>query len=221
MFATDNYGGYLIWALYPRFRPYIDTRLVLRTPEEFTEYLELADVPERFDAFHRAHGFSYVVLPVVYPDRYQRLVAHLYASPRWKLIFTDGAEVLFARGNRSRRRCLGPWQTADDGPNSRRPPSSVWLVGPPLMQPGLNLATLQILAGELSEADRVVAASSLPEARALRARAKLAAGDLQGAESIGRSLLALDTDNVGALDSWHWSTSDAESTTKRLRFFAG
>ena len=59
---------------------------------------------------------------------------------------------------------------------------------------------MQILAGELSEADRVVAASLSPEARALRARAKLAGGDLEGAESIGRSLLALDEDDVGALD---------------------
>src|SRR5438876_7457141 len=31
IFAADHQGGYLIWALYPRFRPYIDTRLILRT----------------------------------------------------------------------------------------------------------------------------------------------------------------------------------------------
>jgi len=199
VFATDNYGGYLIWALYPRFRPYIDTRLVLRTPEEFTEYLELADVPERFDAFHRAHGFSYVVLPVVYPDRYQKLAAHLYASPGWKLIFTNGAEVLFARGDRSDDDAwdLGRPQTTDQILAAHR---QAYGSSALLDAARTNLATLQILAGELSEADRVVAASSLPEARALRARAKLAAGDLQGAESIGRSLLALDTDNVGALD---------------------
>ncbi|HEY5375707.1 MAG TPA: hypothetical protein VIK01_18640, partial [Polyangiaceae bacterium] len=97
IFSADHHGGYLIWQLYPRFRPYIDTRLVLRSPEEFAQYLRLADEPERFEAFQAQHHFSYVVLPVDYPDRYLGLIAHLYASPDWKLLFTNGSEVLFAR----------------------------------------------------------------------------------------------------------------------------
>jgi hypothetical protein len=100
IFAADHQGGYLIWSLYPRFRPYIDTRLVLRTEEQFAEYLELAKDPGRFDDFQRRFGFSYVVLPVAYPDRYLGLIAHLYASPNWKLVFTDGPEVQSALNDR-------------------------------------------------------------------------------------------------------------------------
>ena len=58
VFAADHYGGYLIWALYPRARPYIDTRLVLRTADEYAEFLGLLDHPERWAAVRRARTAS-------------------------------------------------------------------------------------------------------------------------------------------------------------------
>jgi tetratricopeptide (TPR) repeat protein len=200
VFATDNYGGYLIWALYPRFRPYIDTRLILRTPEEFAEYLALADEPERFDAFQRVHGFMYVVLPVVYPDRYQRLVAHLYASAQWKVIHTDGAEILFARrdGADDDGWDLGQSSTTDQILAAHR--QSYGGSSRLIDAARLHLATLQILVGEFGEAERLLAECISPEAQALRARAKLAAGDLESARTIGERLLRLDENDVGTLD---------------------
>src|SRR5258708_26827776 len=74
----------------------MDTRLVLRSPDEYDAYLRLAAEPERFDELQERLGFRYAVLPVAYPDRYAGLIAHLYASARWRLIFTDGTETLFA-----------------------------------------------------------------------------------------------------------------------------
>ena len=100
IFAADQYGGYLIWRLAPAWKPFIDTRLVLRSPEEFAEYLALADEPARFAAWEETHPMDYVVLPVGYPDRYLGLIAYLYRSDRWRLIATDGTEVLFARDGR-------------------------------------------------------------------------------------------------------------------------
>src|SRR5260370_9944135 len=75
----------------------MDTRLILRTATEFAEFLALADHPDRFDRLQKDPGFDYVVLPGGYPDRYLNLIAHLYSSPDWKLVFTDGAETLLAR----------------------------------------------------------------------------------------------------------------------------
>jgi hypothetical protein len=97
IFASDSYGDYLIWALCPRYKPYIDTRLVLRTPQEFADYLDAVDHPDRFDGFQDRLGFDYVLLPTGYPDRYLDLIAHLYSSANWRVLFTDGTEVLFAR----------------------------------------------------------------------------------------------------------------------------
>jgi tetratricopeptide (TPR) repeat protein len=200
IFSADHHGGYLIWQLYPRFRPYIDTRLVLRSADEYAEYLRLADEPERFEAFQARHHFSYVVLPVDYPDRYLSLIAHLYASPDWKLLFSNGSEVLFARRD--------------------IPSEPEWSLGSPklttrivsdiarefaaspksLAAAQLHLATLDVAVGEFAQAERVLALTAAPEAEALTARCRIAAGDIASAQQIGERLLKQDPNDVSSLN---------------------
>jgi hypothetical protein len=200
IFAADEYGGYLIWRLFPRYRPYMDTRLILRTAAEFAEYLALAEHPERFDGFQKEHGFDYVILPVGFPDRYVNLIAHLYASPDWKLVFTDGAETLFAKRS--------PGDT--DGWDLRSPETSKGVVGaiehrfghsPPLREAALlQLATLEIAVQAFAEAERVLDAASSSEGEGLRARARLASGDLAGAQESAEKLLEKNADDVRSLN---------------------
>jgi hypothetical protein len=203
LFAADHYGGYLIWQLYPRFRPYIDTRLVLRTAAEYAEYLALADEPERFDAFQQKHGFRYVILPSAFPDRYLALIGHLCHSPDWKLVYTDGSEVLFARSELGKNELaeniwdLGEASTTDrilEGLAAR-------YAGQPelLATARLNLATLQIVVGQGAQAERVLSAMRSDDADALLARARFAAGDLAGARAVAEEQLARDADDVRSL----------------------
>lgn len=188
VFSADHYGGYLIWQLFPSFRPFIDTRLILRTPEEFSDYLALADDPARFDAFQEQRKFDYVVLPVAYPDRYLALVAHLYQSDAWRLVFTDGSEVLFARRDLARGAGwdLGERATVDhvlDHLASR-------FADPALLTAAeIQFATLEIAVGQFAQAGRVLAPLTSPDARALAARSQLLAGDLAAAEKLGSQLL--------------------------------
>ena len=200
IFAADEYGGYLIWSLYPRYRPFMDTRLVLRTAAEFAEYLDLADHPDQFDDFQRAHAFDYVILPVAFPDRYLGLIAHLYASPQWKLVFTDGAETLFAkRDDTGLNACdMGAPSTTDRvlGALQEQFGDSVRLHD----AARLGLATLDITLREFGEAERLLAPVSSPEARALRARGRLAAGDLLGARALGERSLKDDGGEVQSLN---------------------
>jgi hypothetical protein len=201
VFTADHHGGYVIWRLYPRFRPYIDTRLVLRTADEFAQYLRVADEPERFDAFQRRHGFGYVILPVMFPERYQRLIAHLYASADWKLLFTDGAEVLF--GRRDLTGDVAEQPLADTAETAR-------LLGElearfanlPKAHTAarLSLATLHGLLGQFVQAESALAAIETPAARALTARLRFAAGDLLAAEGLARQRLASERDDVGSLN---------------------
>ena len=128
VFAADHYGGYLIWALYPRARPYIDTRLVLRTADEYAEFLGLLDHPERWAAFAARTGFDHVVLPTAFPDRYLGLIQHLYGSPDWRLIYTDGSEVLFARADSPAASHAG---RPGIPPGHRRNPRSNWSAATP------------------------------------------------------------------------------------------
>ena len=45
MFNDLRYGGYLIWRLYPQEKVFIDTRLIIRPPEFFAEYLAISEYP--------------------------------------------------------------------------------------------------------------------------------------------------------------------------------
>jgi hypothetical protein len=199
IFSADHQGGYLIWQLFPRFRPYIDTRLVLRSPGEFSEYLGLADHPARFDAFQARHRFGYVVLPTAYPDRYLGLIRHLYSSRDWKLLYTDGAEVLFARSD---IQTTEAWDLGDTATTDRLLAAAERRFGhaPELLVAArLQLAMLDAAVGELEQAERALAGLALPEAQALRARCRLAAGDIAAAEGLTLGLLARDRDDVRSL----------------------
>jgi hypothetical protein len=201
VFTADHYGGYVIWRLYPRFKPYIDTRLVLRTDAEYTEFLALADFPERFEAFQARHQFGYVLLPVAFPERYQRLIAELYASARWKLLFTDGSEVLFGRIEQTRdiaAQDLSADTSTDHILESLRErfgtSRKVYTAA------RLHLATLQTLLGEGAQAERALAGLEASEAQALRARGRFAVGDLDVAEQLAQAALSRDRADVQSLN---------------------
>ena len=201
VFSADHHGGYLIWKLFPRFKPYIDTRLVLRSEAEYAEYLGLADFPERFAAFQATHHFSYVLLPVAFPERYQRLIAELYASPDWKLMFTDGSEVLFGRAEKLPDAVA--WDLSADATTDVIAKSlrERFATSPKLYAAArLHLATLQALVAETAQAERTLSGLGSAEAQALRARCLFAAGDLERATRLSRELLARDRDDVQSLD---------------------
>ncbi|HET7539934.1 MAG TPA: tetratricopeptide repeat protein [Polyangiaceae bacterium] len=201
LFSADHYGGYLIWRLYPRFRPYIDTRLVLRSAEEYETYLRLADEPERFDAFQARHGFAYVVLPVAFPERYQRLIAHLYESPAWKLLYTDGSEVLFGRRDLSREL---PEQRVTEVEDAQQILAELQqrYSGLPKVQAAarLNLSTLLGALGQFEPARSVLQDLDTKDARALEARLRFAAGELEIAQQLAQRALQGDRDDVRSLN---------------------
>jgi hypothetical protein len=201
VFAADHYGGYLIWALYPRARPYIDTRLVLRTSDEYAEFLALADHPARFAAFDRRHRFDYVALPTAFPDRYLGLVQALARDPAWRLVHTDGTETLFARSEAGSAGVdLGARATTDalaaalEQRHGARPAV--------LAAARRQLARLDLTLGHLAEARHLLEAMPADDmdARALLARSHLLAGDAATAEAMARRLLAEADDPVPALN---------------------
>jgi tetratricopeptide (TPR) repeat protein len=201
VFAADHYGGYLIWTLYPLAKPYIDTRLVLRTADEYAEFLALADYPARFAAFDRRHRFDWVALPTVFPDRYLGLVQTLARDPAWRLVYTDGSETLFAR---SEAGSAG----VDLGTRTTTEAIAATLEQRHGGQPAVlaaarrHLARLDLALGHNGEARHLLAAMPATDfaARALLARSHLLAGDTATAEAMAQRLLADADDPVPALN---------------------
>lgn len=97
MFNSIRFGGYIIWKCYPDKKVYIDGRLIIRTPEYFSEYIGLLDNYEKFMKAARQWDITHVIMPIAIFDRYTKLAVSLYKSNMWDLVFTDGGSVLFVR----------------------------------------------------------------------------------------------------------------------------
>ncbi len=194
IFAPDHHGGYLELTV-PELRPFIDTRLVLHTAEEYEAYLDVVANPEKFDVLAETQKFRYVVLTTAYPDRYIGLAQHLATNGAWHLVFTDGSEVVFAREGASMG--LGDRATTDAilATLATRFSNSEKLLDTSL----LNFARLLIVLGETREAQIVLSASASRAAAQMRARAWFVAGERRAAESLARTLLDSDGDDVRSL----------------------
>jgi len=99
VFNSIRYGGYLLWRFYPAKKVYIDGRLTVRPPRFFDEYLALLDNPSHFEQTARRFNITNAVLPTAVFYQYMGIVKWLYDSPRWKLVFADGASVVFVRSD--------------------------------------------------------------------------------------------------------------------------
>jgi hypothetical protein len=194
VFAPDQHGGFLSFSV-PALHPYIDTRLILHTAREYQDYLALFDDPTRFDDLDARERFRYVVLTTSYPDRYLPLVAHLAASPGWKLLYTDGSEVLFGR--------QGTAVALDDRATVDALAASLDRRHAALTEARaaarLHLARLLVVVGQPAGALRVLADLDSRPAAELRARCHFAEGDLAGAEGLARLLLHDRPDDVRSL----------------------
>ncbi len=194
IFAPDHHGGYLELTI-PALRPYLDTRLVLHTAEEYAAYLAALDDPRTFDALAEANHFRYVVLTTTYPDRYLGLAQHLASSADWRLIFTDGSEVLFARDGTSL--ILNDPTTTDA--ILRRLASRFGGATALHEAARLHLARLLVVFNQPREAQIVLSTLNNRAAAQLRARAYFAAGEPAAAESLARTLIAADSEDVRSL----------------------
>jgi tetratricopeptide (TPR) repeat protein len=200
IFCADHYGGYFIWTLHPRAAPYLDTRLVLRTADEYAEFLALLEQPDRWEDFSRRHPFDHAALPTDYPDRYLPLAAHLYRSADWRLVYTDGTESLFRHDPDHRHPAvdLGARATTDRilAEQHRRYPR------PEVAEAARRqLARLDLALGHPEECLYVLSPLTVdPIAQALAGRCHLQIGDLTAAEATGRRLLERDPDSIAGFD---------------------
>ncbi|HEY4186123.1 MAG TPA: hypothetical protein VGP07_13695 [Polyangia bacterium] len=193
VFAPDQAGGYLSFTV-PGLRPYLDTRLMLHTAAEYQAFLALLDDPTGFEALATAQSFRYVVLTTIYPDRYLGLAAHLARDPRWKLVYLDGSELLFAREGDALdlgQRAIVD-RIADELPGR-------FGDGAVARAARLDLARTLAVVGQPRQALHVLADLDTRAAAQLRARALFIAGELAAAESLTQILLRQDADDETSL----------------------
>ncbi len=94
IFAHDQWGGYLIYRLYPRLRVFVNGRSDFYGPAFGENWLRIAnnkyDWQQQLDKF----GVDTVVLPGDSP-----LASTMKEAPRWRVVYDDGTAIVFQPAN--------------------------------------------------------------------------------------------------------------------------
>jgi hypothetical protein len=92
LFNSYNWGGYLIWRLYPERLVFIDGRADLYGDELFSEYLEVWKVDSTWSQILDRYQIGIVLC-----ERQAPLATLLTESPSWDLVYDDEIASLFRR----------------------------------------------------------------------------------------------------------------------------
>jgi hypothetical protein len=88
--SPDNWGGYLIYRLYPKTRVVVDDRHDLYGAEFFQSYLKMMQVERGWEEFLETHEASCVLL-----RRDAALANVLTVTKGWKTIYADDVAIAF------------------------------------------------------------------------------------------------------------------------------
>jgi hypothetical protein len=92
VFCPDQWGGYLIYTLYPRTNVLVDDRHDLYGDQFFKDYLKVVYVQEDWSKILDERGVNWILV-----QKDSSLGTILEQTPGWKLIHADDTAVLFHR----------------------------------------------------------------------------------------------------------------------------
>jgi Tfp pilus assembly protein PilF len=97
-FSDYFISSYLLWALYPNFRSYIDLRdLDIFPAKFFDDYFKMYNEPDKFDALDKQYSFNYVI---VAQKQLQGLQRKLYWGEGFNMIYADEMAVIFLKNSK-------------------------------------------------------------------------------------------------------------------------
>jgi hypothetical protein len=92
IFNSYDYGGYLIWRLYPRYRVYIDGRTDLYGHAFFEQFLQVYEVTADPRPLLDRDGIRTVLV-----EPQSNLARFLRTQGNWKVVYEDATAVIFSR----------------------------------------------------------------------------------------------------------------------------
>ncbi|MGQ9583985.1 MAG: hypothetical protein ACUVXG_01120 [Anaerolineae bacterium] len=92
LFNSYNWGGYLIWSLYPAYQVYVDGRTDLYDDTLLQEYLQVAQLQAGWEEVLERRGVRLVLV-----ESGQPLAAFLAQREGWSVLYQDGLAVVLAR----------------------------------------------------------------------------------------------------------------------------
>jgi hypothetical protein len=92
IFASDSWGGYLIYRLYPQNRVFVDDRHDLYGEDFLRDYLKAIRLTPDWEVFLKEKKVNWALLPAE-----SSLANMLEETAQWNLVYRDGTSVLLER----------------------------------------------------------------------------------------------------------------------------
>jgi hypothetical protein len=94
IFNSISFGSYLIWAAYPHYPVFVDSRIELFPEKVWRDYLDISNAADDWEARLTDYGVNTLLLN---PADQPALVQAVQDSGKWKLLYKDNSAFLFER----------------------------------------------------------------------------------------------------------------------------
>jgi hypothetical protein len=94
VFNSMTFGSYLIWAAYPQYQVFVDSRIELFPENVWLDYLSISNAEGDWEAQLINYGVNTLMLS---PSEQPALVDALNQSDKWKLVYRDPVAFIFVR----------------------------------------------------------------------------------------------------------------------------
>ena len=94
VFNAISFGSYLIWAAYPQYQVFVDSRIELFSEKVWMDYLNISNATGDWDSKLNDYGVNTLMLS---PSEQPALVDAVKLSGEWELIYKDESVILFKR----------------------------------------------------------------------------------------------------------------------------
>lgn len=94
VFNAMSFGSYLIWAAYPDYQVFVDSRIELFSEKVWLDYLSISNAEGDWEAKLADYGVNTLMLS---PLEQPALTVTAQASDHWELLYQDTSAIIFVR----------------------------------------------------------------------------------------------------------------------------
>jgi hypothetical protein len=94
VFNSMSFGSYLIWAAYPQYQVFVDSRIDFFTEKVWIDYLNISNAVGDWESQLRDYGVNTLMLS---PSEQPSLIQAVEESRDWQMIYEDAIAGIFVR----------------------------------------------------------------------------------------------------------------------------
>jgi hypothetical protein len=98
LFNSMSFGSYLIWAAYPQYQVFVDSRIELFPTEIWLDYLKISNASDGWESLLDDYGINTLMLS---PIDQSELLNAVDMSNGWIMVYQDDEAVIFSRASGS------------------------------------------------------------------------------------------------------------------------